>query len=834
MNMPVTGIPGFPGRDGFAMAQPMNQAQRLDALHAMYRQSEIDLASKNQAYAAARLKLGNKLNETGFRPEEIETLFEAYERMWNPLFGAAGSRLPGNDAARRLHDAANRAGVSPEEWQLFVASVNDYRQAENRSNRISGELYENGGSDRMRYAKTEVDALLQMKTEIVRAARRMNPNIDITAVHRLVEDGKIAGPARFDPLRRTIAFALDPTQFNVRREAYSALWNSVSGMLTEKERQVLAQKFAPNASSVPNGWAVASEKAADAFAAHMAPGREKRSNIAVFKRLERFFGRVNNAARGLGFQVAEDVWKRASEGEIAGRKQSNVIELADRNRDRAAYETVKSALHSSSDFDLIRMKETQLRELDKARREHTALWRRLVVYNPASRGFHSIVNYFSPSAQDPLKADRARVQNLMRGLGAINSEINGRSRNRSEQQLDLAAGPASGPSSPGPNSPGPSSPGPNTKGPGPETRATRGDSAPGQVVEFPNTGRHGRYELERAVHGPEGFDFQVKFLSPDGMDTTLAYARNSDAAQTCVDAFERVAGEGRATNTSRNLADLANRSGTSQNLDIRAIRDSGLLDPQLDRRIGEMDVHALVYPLKTGDLIFCGKDGQWRAASVKEFIQYAAVSGDQHIENAAKVISLDAERAARSAVDRDRSGVGPAPQAMEPTQTTATPNAMPSDQDRQIDGIASMAGSDQRAAQTREEPTAPALNQVAARIVQPDQLPQVTRDMVVPAPANAHPPDPTRGLQLDPSSTDAEKRALLRDIPNEQLQGRYQDTMAALATTNSASRRLELDTGRTALEVVMKERGVWQRPLEGKPAPAPGVPRRKDSGPEIS
>jgi hypothetical protein len=602
-----------------------------DQLFAAYRTSAVQAGDAASRYTDQRGAMMGSLVRAGLNSEDVEQMLDVYERMWTPAMGAgAGMRVTVTDqdggkpgqintrdfAERRLHDVATRSGVTADQWALFISALTDQRKSEARVNSLSAALYQYGGYDAASEAKHEADDLIALKGEVMRAARKMNPNLDLKTLTDLAETADVAGPARFDPLRRVAAFSIGMANGDAdafKRDAFKELWSSVEPLLSPKEREVLLQRIGQNAvHAVETGMLRSSDataKMAEAFAAYMAPDR--RDHKHPMAGLGLFFQRVGNAARGLGYQTPEDVWKRAALGKVAER--SHTTGLRAPSHDTDAYERMKASVKDIPDYQLRRMIREQKDALDQAHDARRSLIRRFITYNPAVRGFKRVVSYFNPEARDALKADKTEMQQLARGLGLLNAELRG----RTAAEIDLATG-SSNPRGQGPN--------PQNPQRGPAQR----------------DGKHGIYTIvpAAAVAAERGMVYQINLDRADGSGTVpLGAVRDIASANVLIDSFEALPAlvTGKASTQARALALAANAAGLS---DIRVIRESGLLDIRLDQMVGQGDAMAFAYPLKTGDVIFQDQRGNWRAETLAGFAAYTLQTGNEHLQTAAKIIDL--------------------------------------------------------------------------------------------------------------------------------------------------------------------------------------------------
>ncbi len=835
-----------------------------------YHRSELRLADTSHRYAIEREKLSQRLMKAGLRGNDLDVLFEAHEREFDPDFGDAQSRRADNSAARRLYDFAQRAGVSGSEWQAFIATLKDERLAQAQSTAYARALYAAGGSSLLEDTRHDVDALIGLRQDVLTLARRMNPNLDVRTGLALTDDPDTSGRARFDPLRRLVELSFDASRFDLtgaKRDAYLSLWSSVEHLLSDKEKAVLDEEIGPNADLMKPGDRTRAR--AEAFARFVAPDRDKpKGMMQAFKPVFTFFARISNAAKGRGFQTAADVWKRAADGKLADRDGDDVVRPPRERENPEAYARMKGAMKELSDIKLGEAILRQKRQLDADRKHQKSLFTKIVHYSAPARAASRALNYFSVIDGDALKADSAKLRELSRGLGMLEAE-----RRRRAQQRVSSIG-ANGP--PGRGSPE----GPNRQGPGADNvlpfegrpfqphaaisaslvdQLSGGDKRPAPDATATFDGRNGQYGISPA--GPQAEALGMAWRVGLQGGPQLGMARDVQSAAILIDAYERVAGQGPPSRPAMMMAAAANQAGQEGNADIRAIRASGLLDERLDAAITQRDVMAFAYPLKTGDVIFQGPDGRWRASTAEEFGRLAALTQDQHLMAAADVINsnvvpIDTRR------DRDRLG-----QAAQ--QPATAPASVPLSVPPSEEGRAKQAGAEWNIDAGRFEASGTAVDKTknwqdlgAATRVEAERretvhaaetgpLPEVARSSIQPTATTGATADVQEDarlaarvlvagpLRVDPARQ-AEAAKEIRKLPTPELRRVYDQTTAALEEVKARFTagqpkagdkvaKLEFTMASNALEKELMARGEHVTQIGG---PGPDKPRGRGKGQE--
>lgn len=207
-------------------------------------------------------------------------------------------------------------------------------------------------------ALDDVDRAVELRLGVFEAARRMNPAVRIETVRGVLgEDHEQGGlPEGFDPLRRLVRVAMDAPDAPDR--IYASVWRSIEEILDPDELAAVRASY-----DTP-------EAAAEAFAAWV-QGEDRPADAGPFRRVRSFLGRVANAARGVGFVTAEDIFRQAEQGMFArraelmhGRNPVAAVRMPNPKREPQRYERWQRALRSASREDLALAREATKRALD--------------------------------------------------------------------------------------------------------------------------------------------------------------------------------------------------------------------------------------------------------------------------------------------------------------------------------------------------------------------------------------------------------------------------------------------------------------------------------------
>jgi hypothetical protein len=656
-----------------AVAQSTTAARSLEeGLRRVHREQ----AAAAARYDRTREEVRAALRARDIGEERIANLLEAFERHPLPTFEGALPRAGAQDAyaqyaagaaagfsgalARRTYDEALRAHLGPRIFADFVGALRDHRAATATLTHLQDVAYAAGGAKAVSRAAGEADRLEDLRRDVLEIARRMNPAVTVETLASLTGDG-----SDYDPLRHLARVALDPARLDVRQEVHRQLWLSVADLLGPRERAVVDEWVAGRSpESDPRDRLAA---AAEAFAAWASPAGRRKPEPGLaraFGPARRFLERCGNAARGRGFQRAEDVFARARDGRVASRRarDGEGIRAPAAAADRGGHDRMAAAIGRLSDLELVEAVEIQDRAVLEARKRHSSLARRALDFLRPGVGILD--------REGGTRAARGRedLDGLMRGRRMLLAER----RRRAEAGLDQAAAaaglapdrPPSGPSPSGPEGPGSGYRGAAAAAfrdnlvPFPGKAAERQELHPGQDAGLP--GRHGFYTIASA--GTDGWDLALR---AGNRQAPLGRFRDRETAATFAAAVDAAPEKGGASSRAAALAERASAAGTAENRDIRTIRDSGLLDPVLDAAIAARSMQAYVYPLVSGDLVWQeGETGRWRAGTLQEFAAHAAGRGDADLSAAAEVIAPRMAAAGeRTADGRTWLSVSPADEA---------------------------------------------------------------------------------------------------------------------------------------------------------------------------
>lgn len=566
-------------------------------------------------YSATRNRVVLALSARGLSEDQIDDVLEAFESMQQAGFGQGfdqGTQSERPGAVRKAVDDSLRNGLDPTLYDAFTAAYNDYRRANNTVHEAEAMVYSFGGSGASEVARRSTASLLSMRSDIAGFAKQINPAIKIDAAYGLVG----ASPADVDPLRNILTVSLTA---NPKREIAENLFHQLEPLLGDKEIKLLEDmaksdkrltrekqdKFNP--SDLKNMMATL-------FAEHLVPkDRDAGKPPSFIKPIKNFLGRVKNLANGHGFQTADDVLSRLGTGKVAERakKLPTGIMVPNKASHAERHKQIKGSIAKKTDIELADMLKNQhdaiaglLKETHSVRAK---IFGRVLSREPG---------FLSKEGRNEYEAKHRQLQELQRGRVLLVQEMKERS-NLAVSIPEL-----------GENSPG--------RGPsGPDGGIGASFRKDGHFV-----GRDGMYRL-----GAQGQSNNVVFLNPtEKPDVAIPLGEFPDngAAASFVTSFDRVRSssslgeEPTVSSTAMKLADAATRRSTG---DIALIRNSGLLDKDLDQALSSADSKAFVYPLTTGDLIYQDPTTKaWKADSREGFVEFAGRSGDRHLVAAAKVL----------------------------------------------------------------------------------------------------------------------------------------------------------------------------------------------------
>jgi len=642
----------------------MTTVQQLQDGH---KDARLRLSDALDHYSAVRSSLMAQMVNSGRPEKDADQLLDAFESLWVPTFSTGSSRAVPNAMARREYDSALRAAVGPENFDRFTGALLDYRRSQQTAADINERLYKAGGVELYESSEAEAATLTDMRKDIVRTVRQMNPTADIRVFLQGMER---SGPGiELDPVRKTMAIALDAGNFDPDDAVNQSVFVSLTHVLTQKERQILDEAFSTfDQVSLDNGktWRKldagekiepidgdpssgmmrlsdargnnigivahrrvqleteqTAQRAAQAFVRYR-KGASKPPQLIerALQPFTNFFERVGNLARGRGFQNVEDIYRKIEQGKLGGRAELQAklpgvrLPLPGDNKD--LYDRARNSIGKMTGFELaasIREQQVQLRE---KRKEMKSFRRQLFAYSSLARGLAKTRDYLSTKGQDALTADMREMNELQRGLAALKAE----QRRRSGETVANGLGVP------------PQPPGQRYSDVVAEA-LSREMSGQSETIRI--DGRYAQYEVEAGREGQE-WPINVGLKPHTGEDAVqIGMAATTGGAAALINAFEQI-GTGAVSTEANNLAVMASRAGTDGNADIRTILQSGLVEPGLNEAISRRDVMAFVYPLKTGDVIFQTDDGRWLAARSENFLKLVSQVPDPHLSAAGEVI----------------------------------------------------------------------------------------------------------------------------------------------------------------------------------------------------
>lgn len=754
----------------------MVQAGSINRLEAV----RLDQAQAAEKYGRARTSFEAALRDAGFSDDDITALFEAYERLWDPRFGVSADKWKENDAVRRITDAVNRRGVAPAVFSAFTAALKDFRSLEQQAYRLEGQVFAETGREGLQRSEESSRRLLGVRDEVVRIAREMNPDLTVQTAYSLTEAADDHNPAsRYDPLRRLVAVSLDPLHLDQglrgpERRIYGEVWQSVETLLSERERALLRDQVGDP------------ETVAEAFAAWAAPGRKRERNKPfhkAFAGVDRFFQRVSNAAAGYGFRAAEDIYKAARLGDLGRRSEQGIETRALRmplpQDNQKGHDAMAKAMRGMSDHELVealRLQEDELERVGNIRRGTLRnLWRNNAAVQAVSAATSAL------GGDDLRRSNQAELRQfkeMARAGAALRREVNRRRElviGGVAERLDPGGGPDGGTFD---RSRGPELP--------PSLVSQRSEQIerglPGGVVRFP--GQRGQWDVGRGADG----GLELGLTPPGQHRLDIARAATPEAAATFTRTFDEAGGP--VSVAAARLVRTANAATRTDDGDIKAIRESGLIDDRLDRMIEDKDVHALVYPLKDGSVVYQASDGAWTAATADEFL--AASRNDPALQMAASVV--------------EREGRRPTPGAEARAQRNRSPGL-------QMDRGQAMSGS-ARAGEGSVPGAAPAGPPTVAA--------SLNRDRGAPARSGE-----VLWLIVPPSE---EERVVRAGGQLDPIEGRYYVDLADAGAVNRTA-EWQSDTAKAGQEAAEREQSVLPQqvrdamPAEDHNAGTPGQPR---------
>ena len=866
--------------------------QDIDRLEKAHLQSRMLFGETRRNYVAKRAGLLNELTKAGrFPKENAERLVESAEAMWLPGFDTFSARGPSMQTSPNAeYLEAIRKEVGPEQFNLFVSSLRDFRVREHQDQQLTDQLARFVPPERFAKLEAQTTDLEGYRNDLANMVRQINPAMSLAGVERgfmAEQDPSI------DPLSQTIALSLDPSQFDQKKAVHKELFRSVAEGLTEKQRKVLDQAFGlatrisrdagKTWEEVPEGGQVTPDsedpsvgtltdedgvviqagirirtesfdrdktitRAADAFSALVADKR-KPAPLAeqALKPFRTFFERSANLLHGRGFQSVEDVLKRAQDGTVGARaariaaKPGIRMPLPKDNPGGA--DGVRTAIAKMTSQELALAIGHQKEVLADKRRAQYSLVNRIFRYRDVSGTAET--THSQTKGNKHKRRDRAEVKQLTRALTALMAEHRKRASHNVAGEFKMP--------DPGAR---------NVMSSPREEFANQMNRQ--QSAQMPAHEGHVAVSASQEQNGR----FDVKWHDPDtGKGFPLAGDANEAGAFAMIQAFQSVTSGPKSPMAERLVGEI-NRAGALNNADINLLRSSDLIDKDLDAAIGRRDLKAFVYPLKTGDVIFQMSDGSWHAGKREEFIAVAKQTGDQHMRAAADELVKSTGKVLPFERTRDGNTPSPSPSSSSaarmdvpeprPTAPAASLDKMaasvgmakPYVLDTNDDGLKDAARRDlsdisvsnlseihKATEQALRSASTPAERDglMRGKLMVADVLKSKTAGVNVSAQPATN-PSVSVAYKVTTDKLLGDERKRLEGLSAKDLKGMYKKTQNALetlpkggnATPRDLRERQHLTQGRTALQEVMRNKGIELHSSNEQP----GQQRARKGGPK--
>ncbi len=792
-------------------------------------------------YVAERAGLLTELTSRGrFDPARAENLLKGIETLWLPAYDSFSSRGPigadGMAAPNAEYLEAIRMEVGQEHFNRFTQSLRNFRLREHQDQRMTGQLAKYVEPERFARLEAQTSDIEGYRSDLADLVRQINPKMKLAGIERgFMSD---ADPES-DPLAQTMTLSLDPAKFDQDKSIHRELFSSIASGLTEKEREVLdrtfgmATRFSRDGGKtweeVPEGLSIVHDKdnknvgtlvnedgeikevallvrtepferektierASAAFVGlYAAKRRPDPLAERALKPFRDFFERSRNLLHFRGFQTAEDILKRARSGEIGERAANRAAKPGLRmplpSDDPGNADRMRTAISKMTGQELALAIREQQTVLNDTRKKQYSIANSLFRYRAP---INNLIRSGSPGAiketahgksrgNAAFRKDRKELKELNRALAALKAEQRRRAGQEVSNILQMP------------------DPGSRQQVPPMAPREDFDHQMRSKMRASMDSG-DGRIAVASTASGK----FDVTLHHPDLKNPVpLAAEATENGAYAMIQAFDRIS-NGPSSPTAERLAGELNRAGQADNADIKLLKNSNLIDKELDDAIGKRDLKAFVYPLKTGDVVFQLSDGTWHAGRRDEFIQAARQAGDRHMRAAADEIVAKTPNVVPFDRTRDGSPVSPSATASGPAK--ARPASSPD--------------------MSPEPPATPGRQ----------QAPALKETLAMAASAGkAEPykvPDST-----DPRIKEAARKELA-DLSPDQLKARHKmttDAHAALknsTTPKDMRERRELALGKTALQEVMRAKGIEFFSAENKPETAVDQSHKRKAGPK--
>lgn len=598
-------------------------------------------------------------------------------------------------------------------------------------------------------------------------------------------------------------------------------------------------------------------RAAEQFSKMVADKRKPDPLVdQALKPFKQFFERSKNLLNGRGFQSVEDVFKKAQRGQIGtraaaiGAKPGLRMPLPSDNP--AGANKMRNSIRNMTAQELALAIKTQKEVLQERRTAQYSLTNRLFRYRDLNSQPETA--HGKTVGNKAKRRDRAELKQLTRGLTALLAEQRKRSRQYVAETLNM---------------------------PDPGARQGRKTDGNPRVMWMDQMSRTQRAQMP--VHdghitvspsAAESGRFDVKWHHPDvRTGIPLASEATEAGAFAMIQAFKSVSTGPHSPQAERLVGEI-NRAGTLNNADIKVLQNSDLLDKGLDAAIQKRDLKAFVYPLKTGDVVFQLSDGSWHTGRREEFIAVAKQVGDKHMQAAAdelqsaggleNVVPLNRNRdgsnrqsapspapkqePAQSNVAKQTPEPGPdapAPLAAAASAGQPEPFRVNSNATTVIDAARNeLTGLSSERLEAMQKATGKALDKAANESERMELsrgkllIAETLKEKGIQQGNETTSTTPETG-PYKPSANSTKERERLKALPDSQLKAMLKATEKAIkdaptgnaATPKAMRDRQTLETGRTALQEVMRSKGIE---LHGNiDAKASQAPRAKKAGPKM-
>lgn len=812
--------------------------QRLENGHI---KSRMLLQEARRNYVADRADLLRELSANGrFDPRRADNLIRGIEALWLPAYDSFSSRGPmgpdGIIAPNSEYLEALRNEVGPDKFRMFTHSLRNFRVSEQEDHRMTALLEKHVSPERFARLEAQTSDIEGYRSDLAELVRQINPKMKLAGIEKgfMTEQDP-----ETDPLAQTISLSLDPSKFDQDKTVHRELFSSIASGLTEKEREVLdrtfgmATRFSRDGGKTweeaPEGQSLVTdrenpeigtlvnedgeiqesavrirtepferektiERAAIAFAGlYAAKRRPDPLAQRALKPFKDFFERSKNLLHLRGFQTAEDILKRARSGEIGERAANRAAKPGLRmplpSDDPGNADRMRSAIKNMTGQELALAIREQQSVLNETRKKQYSIANSLFRYRAP---INNLIRSGSPGAiketahgksrgNAAFRKDRKELKELNRGLAALKAEQRRRAGQDVSNILQMP------------------DPGTRQQVPPVSPRDDFNQQMHSKMRASMEIGE-GRISVASSDSGK----LDVNLHHPDLKNPVpLAGEATENGAFAMIQAFERIS-NGPASPTAERLAGELNRAGQSDNADIRLLKNSNMIDKELDDAIGKRDLNAFVYPLKSGDVIFQLNDGTWHAGRRDEFIQAARHAGDRHMRAAADEIASKSPNVVP--FDRNREGMSPATPATTEAGTTSSPDL------------------------------APDLASVPPTAIGRQQATPAKEALAMAASVGKTEPFKVQE-SADPRIREAARKAL-SDLSPEQLKARHKKTTEAHAALSNSTtpkdmrERRELALGKTALQEVMRSKGIEFFSGDNKPEMPVDQSKKLRSGPK--